>query len=179
MWFLWGILICPPTLRWNVSHPREGAPLTSLYGQRLMGSPMCGVGNILYKGPSRAILPLIKPSPALILCMQAVPSYLGFYRSLYCWGESLTMHWCWSSCFWWDSPQTNWRLSRYWISNPEVDSGLRQQMTMYWSLNPDCLVAVVWDAFKAFCRGQCQSLIGGVRKQMRADLAKAEGVTFV
>lgn len=46
-------------------------------------------------------------------------------------------------------------------------------MNVYWSLNP-ASAAVVWDGFKAFCRGQYQLLIGVVRKQMKADLARAE-----
>lgn len=68
-----------------------------------------------------------------------------------------------------------WGLSRFWITDPEVDSGLRIQMDAYWATNPGSApAAVVWDAFKASSRGHYQSLIGGVRRQKKADLVRAE-----
>lgn len=42
----------------------------------------------------------------------------------------------------------------------EVESQFRRELEMYWRINPDSAsVSSVWDALKAFSRGQYQTII--------------------
>lgn len=68
-----------------------------------------------------------------------------------------------------------WRLSRYWISDVDVEPKYRQEMETYWVENEgSASVASVWDAFKAFTRGQFQTIISGVRRDRRKELTRLE-----
>lgn len=68
-----------------------------------------------------------------------------------------------------------WRLYRFWVLDPEIDTQFRRELEGYWAINPSSAEAtVVWDAFKAFTRGQYQTIIAKFRKERKAALIKAE-----
>lgn len=71
-----------------------------------------------------------------------------------------------------------WRLSRYWVSDMEVEPRYREEMDSYWTINTDTASASsVWDAFKAFSRGQYQHIISKVRRERRRELTNLEAET--
>lgn len=64
-----------------------------------------------------------------------------------------------------------WRLSRYWVSDIEVEPKYKDELESYWQLNPGSASPFsVWDAFKAYSRGQYQTIIGQVRGSHRREL---------
>lgn len=67
-----------------------------------------------------------------------------------------------------------WRLSRFWVLDVVVNGQFRGSLQEFWAVNPGSASAlVVWDAFKAYTRGQYQT-IAKVRRERRAELTSAE-----
>lgn len=70
---------------------------------------------------------------------------------------------------------SQWRLSRFWVSDEMVDGHFREAIREYWKINPgSASTTMVWDTFKAYTRGSYQSIISRVRRERRADLEVAE-----
>lgn len=76
-----------------------------------------------------------------------------------------------------DSPPgtTLWRLSSYWITDERVAPEIAGVLGVYWGHNIGTAdPPVIWDAYKAYARGQSQRIIGRVRKDTRLALEAAE-----
>lgn len=59
-----------------------------------------------------------------------------------------------------------WRLGAHWISHPEVTDIIPPRLAEFWDHNKGFLTPqIVWDAFKAYTRGQYISTIASVKKQ--------------
>lgn len=66
-----------------------------------------------------------------------------------------------------------WR--RFWVSDETVDGHFREAMREYWDVNPGSASTItVWDTFKAYTRGEYQTIIARVHRERRADLDAAE-----
>lgn len=76
-----------------------------------------------------------------------------------------------------DSPVANvlWRLSGLWIADERVVPLVEGELEVYWTINEGTVPPpTLWDAFKAYTRGQYQTAIGRVRKDTRLALEEAE-----
>lgn len=59
-----------------------------------------------------------------------------------------------------DPSDSLWRLSRFWVSDTEVESQFRSVLETYWRVNPgSAAVTSVWDDFKAYSRGSINPLL--------------------
>lgn len=68
-----------------------------------------------------------------------------------------------------------WMLSRYWISDVEVEGQFGVELTGYWATNAGSAAAeMMWEAFKVAMRGHYQAIIARVRRKLGADLTRAE-----
>lgn len=68
-----------------------------------------------------------------------------------------------------------WRLSGFWITDESVAPLVEGELGVYWALNEGTVPPpVLWDAFKAYTRGQYKTAIGKVRKDTRLALEEAE-----
>lgn len=51
--------------------------------------------------------------------------------------------------------QRIWRLSKYWIMYPEIQEGMPEALSNFWLSNVDSSgPLILWDAFKAWLRGE-------------------------
>lgn len=68
-----------------------------------------------------------------------------------------------------------WRLSRFWVTEREVEPQFHDTLRQFWTDNSGTGAETsVWDGFKASSRGQYQSIIAAVRGDRRAELEEVE-----
>lgn len=68
-----------------------------------------------------------------------------------------------------------WRLSWFWITDPEMETPMGDAIAEYWLLNSGSAGAgAVWDAFKAFSRGQYGTLIKCLQIHRKSEVHRAE-----
>lgn len=59
-----------------------------------------------------------------------------------------------------------WRLGAQWVSHPDLTGTLPPRLAQFWELNTgSSSPGVIWDAFKAYTRGQYISSIASIKKQ--------------
>lgn len=68
-----------------------------------------------------------------------------------------------------------WRLSGFWITDERVAPEAAGEMDAYWVVNRGTAPPpMLWDAFKAYTRGQYSTIISKVRKDNKLALEEAE-----
>lgn len=62
-----------------------------------------------------------------------------------------------------------WRLGTHWLSHVDLTTNVSPRLVEYWEFNErSSSVAMIWDAFKAFSRGQYISSIAGIHREQAA-----------
>lgn len=69
-----------------------------------------------------------------------------------------------------------WWLSGYWVTDERVAPEVTVELGAFWERNLGTAEPpILWDAYKAYVRGQYQGLIAKARKDSRLALEAAEG----